>query len=118
MKRCPSNAIVTQNAVTLLSRLHIKGRLQTQFFKRAAFVFGISRHLFQLHAVVKGKGFHAGPIPSPIGGPMHLFQFRVIAQIGARNAAFKKELKLFPTWIGGCASMPANGKGTTCIGVF
>ena len=118
MKRCTSDAIVTQNAVTLLSSLDIKGRLQTQFFERTPFVFGISRHLFQLHAVIKGKGFNAGPIPSPICGPMHLFQLRIIAQIGARNATFKEELKLLPAGISGCASMPTDGKGATSICVF
>ena len=68
--------------------------------------------------MIKGKGFNAGPITSPIGRPMHLFQVCVIAQIGPRDPTFEEELKFLPTGIGGCASMPTDGKGAAGIGVF
>ena len=49
---------------------------------------------------------------------MHLFQFRVIAQIGSRNAALKEKLQLFPAGIGGRAAMTATAKAPQALAYF
>ena len=118
MQRAAPDAVVAQNTVSRLAVLNLQRGLKTELLKGPAFFQGIAFHLFQLQTVIKGKGAHSGPIAGAVGGPMHLLQLDVIAQIRLLEAALKEKGQLFPAGIGRGTAVTTDRKGPTGIGVF
>src|SRR5690606_16705930 len=82
MQRPPADPAVAEDAVARSPPGDAQRGLQAKLLERPALRGGIARHLLELRPVVEGEGPEARPVALAVGGPVDLFQLRVVPEIG------------------------------------
>ena len=120
MQRGAAEPVVAEDAVAGAAVPHLERRPEAELLEGADLLGRGPVHLLELHPVVEGEDPHLRPVAAmlalPVGRPVHLLERRVVAQVGADDAAGEEELELGQRRIGRGAAVARYREGAAGVG--
>ena len=88
--------VVAQDAIARPAVLHLQRCLEAELLEAPPFSRRVPSISSSCMRWSKAKILIARPVPVPVGGPVDLLQFGIVAQIGPHDPAVEEELQLLP----------------------